>query len=65
MIDQNYLQCHFFGPQSKDKDMHGKKAQTGRMYRIGEAARELDLPTSVLRFWEDNIRNQSGLISSA
>jgi DNA-binding transcriptional MerR regulator len=52
VIDQNYLQCHFFGPQAKDKDMHGKKAQSGRMYRIGEAARELDLPTSVLRFWE-------------
>ena len=52
MIDQNYLQCHFFGPQAKDKDMHGKKPQAGRMYRIGEAARELDLPTSVLRFWE-------------
>ena len=52
MIDQNYLQCHFFGSQAKDKDMHGKKAQSGRMYRIGEAARELDLPTSVLRFWE-------------
>ena len=32
--------------------MHGKKPQAGRMYRIGEAARELDLPTSVLRFWE-------------
>ena len=52
MIDQNYLQCHFFGPQTKDKDMHGKKPNAGRMYRIGEAARELDLPTSVLRFWE-------------
>ena len=32
--------------------MHGKKPQSGRMYRIGEAARELDLQTSVLRFWE-------------
>ena len=32
--------------------MHGKKPQPGRMYRIGEAARELDLQTSVLRFWE-------------
>ena len=52
MIDQNYLQCHFFGPQTKDRDMHGKKPQSGRMYRIGEAARELDLQTSVLRFWE-------------
>ena len=52
MIDQSYLQCHFFSPQAKDKDMHGKKPQAGRMYRIGEAARELDLPTSVLRFWE-------------
>ena len=52
MIDQHYLQCHFFGPQIKDRDMHGKKPQPGRMYRIGEAARELDLQTSVLRFWE-------------
>lgn len=52
MIDTNYLQCHFFGPQTKDRDMHGKKPQPGRMYRIGEAARELDLQTSVLRFWE-------------
>lgn len=32
--------------------MHGKKPQPGRMYRIGEAAKELDLQTSVLRFWE-------------
>lgn len=32
--------------------MHGKKSQPGRMYRIGEAARELALQTSVLRFWE-------------
>ena len=52
MIDQNYLQCHFFGSQAKDRDMHGKKPHAGRMYRIGEAARELDLQTSVLRFWE-------------
>jgi len=52
VIDTNYLQCHFFGPQTKDRDMHGKKSQPGRMYRIGEAARELDLQTSVLRFWE-------------
>ena len=52
MIDNNYLQCHFFSPQSKDRDMHGKKPQPGRMYRIGEAAKELNLQTSVLRFWE-------------
>ena len=32
--------------------MHGKKPQPGRMYRIGEAAKELNLQTSVLRFWE-------------
>ena len=55
MIDQHYLQCHFFGPQIKDRDMHGKKPQPGRMYRIGEAARELDLQTSVLRFWEGEV----------
>lgn len=52
MIDQNYLQCHFFGPQAKDRDMHREKTKSGRMYRIGEAARALDLQTSVLRFWE-------------
>ncbi len=52
MLDQKYLQCHFFGPQTKDRDMHRKKPQPGRMYRIGEAARALDLQTSVLRFWE-------------
>lgn len=32
--------------------MHGKKPQSGRLYRIGEAARALNLQTSVLRFWE-------------
>ena len=32
--------------------MHRTKPQPGRMYRIGEAARALDLQTSVLRFWE-------------
>lgn len=32
--------------------MHGKKTPSGRMYRIGEAARALNLQTSVLRFWE-------------
>ena len=32
--------------------MHRKKPQSGKMYRIGEAARALDLQTSVLRFWE-------------
>ena len=52
MIDQNYLQCHFFGSQTKDKVMHKNKPQSGRMYRIGEAARALNLQTSVLRFWE-------------
>lgn len=52
MIDQSYWQCHFFSPQGKDKDMHGKKPQSGRVYRIGEAARALNLQTSVLRFWE-------------
>jgi len=51
-LDQKYLQCHFFGPQTKDRDMHRKKPQPGKMYRIGEAARALDLQTSVLRFWE-------------
>ncbi|WP_446424536.1 MerR family transcriptional regulator [Mailhella sp.] len=29
-----------------------EKTKSGRMYRIGEAARALDLQTSVLRFWE-------------
>lgn len=52
MIDQSYWQCHFFGPQGKDKDMHRKKPQSARVYRIGEAARLLNLQTSVLRFWE-------------
>lgn len=52
MIDNNYLQCHFFGPPTKERIMHGKKPQPGRMYRIGEAAKELNLQTSVLRFWE-------------
>ena len=52
MIDQSYWQCHFFGPQGKDKDMHRKKPQAERVYRIGEAARLLNLQTSVLRFWE-------------
>jgi len=52
VIDQNYLQCHFFGSQTKDKVMHKNKPQSGRMYRIGEAARALNLQTSVLRFWE-------------
>lgn len=32
--------------------MHRKKPQAGRLYRIGEAARALNLQTSVLRFWE-------------
>ncbi len=32
--------------------MHRKKPQSGRVYRIGEAARVLNLQTSVLRFWE-------------
>ena len=32
--------------------MHRKKPQSGRVYRIGEAARALNLQTSVLRFWE-------------
>ena len=32
--------------------MHREKTKSGRMYRIGEAARALDLQTSVLRFWE-------------
>ena len=32
--------------------MHKKKPLAGRMYRIGEAARVLNLQTSVLRFWE-------------
>lgn len=32
--------------------MHRKKPQGGRLYRIGEAARALNLQTSVLRFWE-------------
>jgi len=32
--------------------MHRKKPQSGRVYRIGEAARILNLQTSVLRFWE-------------
>jgi DNA-binding transcriptional MerR regulator len=54
VIDQNYLQCHFFGPQTKDRDMHREKTKSGRMYRIGEAARALDLQTSVLRFWESD-----------
>ena len=52
MIDQNYLQCHFFRFQTKDGNMHRKKPQSGRVYRIGEAARALNLQTSVLRFWE-------------
>ena len=52
MIDQNYLQCHFFRSQTKDSNMHRKKPQSGRVYRIGEAARALNLQTSVLRFWE-------------
>ena len=52
MIDQNYLQCHYFRSQTKDSNMHRKKPQSGRVYRIGEAARALNLQTSVLRFWE-------------
>ena len=52
MIDQNYLQCHFFRSQTKDSNMHRKKPQSGRVYRIGEDARALNLQTSVLRFWE-------------
>ncbi len=32
--------------------MRGKKPQSDRVYRIGEAARALNLQTSVLRFWE-------------
>ena len=52
MIDQKYLQCHFFRSQTKERDMHRKKPQGGRLYRIGEAARALNLQTSVLRFWE-------------
>ena len=52
VIDQSYLQCHFFRPQTKDGNMHRKKPQSGRVYRIGEAARALNLQTSVLRFWE-------------
>ena len=52
VIDQNYLQCHFFRSQTKDSNMHRKKPQSGRVYRIGEAARALNLQTSVLRFWE-------------
>lgn len=52
MIDQNYLQCHFFRSQTKDGNMHRRKPQSGRVYRIGEAARALNLQTSVLRFWE-------------
>ena len=52
MIDQKYLQCHFFRSQTKDSTMHRKKPQSGRVYRIGEAARALNLQTSVLRFWE-------------
>ncbi len=52
MIDQKYLQCHFFRSQTKDSTMHRKKPQSARVYRIGEAARALNLQTSVLRFWE-------------
>lgn len=52
MFDQKYLQCHFFSSQTKDRDMHRKKPQSARVYRIGEAARALNLQTSVLRFWE-------------
>ena len=52
VIDQKYLQCHFFSSQTKDGNMHRKKPQSGRVYRIGEAARALNLQTSVLRFWE-------------
>ena len=52
MIDQKYLQCHFFRSQTKEGNMHRKKPQSGRVYRIGEAARALNLQTSVLRFWE-------------
>ena len=52
VIDQNYLQCHYFRSQTKDSNMHRKKPQSGRVYRIGEAARALNLQTSVLRFWE-------------
>ena len=52
VIDQKYLQCHFFRSQTKDSNMHRKKPQAGRVYRIGEAARALNLQTSVLRFWE-------------
>ena len=32
--------------------MHRNDTPPGRMYRIGEAARALNLQTSVLRFWE-------------
>lgn len=32
--------------------MQRKKTPSGRLYRIGEAARLLNLQTSVLRFWE-------------
>jgi DNA-binding transcriptional MerR regulator len=52
VINQNYFQCYFFRPSEKDRDMHRKKPQSARVYRIGEAARILDLHTSVLRFWE-------------
>ena len=52
VIDQSYLQCHYFRLQTKDSNMHRKKPQSGRVYRIGEAARALNLQTSVLRFWE-------------
>ena len=51
MIDQHYLQCHFFS-QAKD-DNPKKKNPVSRTYRIGEAARILNVQTSVLRFWED------------
>lgn len=51
MIDQHYLQCSFFS-SDKDRRTHVKKPQGQRLYRIGEAARMLNLQTSVLRFWE-------------
>ena len=49
MIDQHYLQCHFFS--QADDDGTGKK-KVSRTYKISEAARSLKVPTSTLRYWE-------------
>ncbi|MBO4317842.1 MAG: MerR family transcriptional regulator, partial [Mailhella sp.] len=49
VIDQRYLQCHFFS-QAED-DGAGKK-KVSRTYKISEAARSLKVPTSTLRYWE-------------